>query len=71
VAALHDPARVSAVPTCRRPAVRDSNTVSAHHTRGVVNAVIAAVTGDPMCYFSAGTEHRALPGAVWWPSPAR
>lgn len=32
------------------------------HIRGVVNAVIAAVTGDPMCYVSAGAEHQGPPG---------
>ena len=32
------------------------------HIRAVVNAVIAAVTGDPMCYVSAGAEHQGPPG---------
>jgi cyanuric acid amidohydrolase len=32
------------------------------HIRGVVNAVIASVTGDPMCYVSAGAEHQGPPG---------
>ena len=32
------------------------------HIRGVVNAVIAAVTGDTMCYVSAGAEHQGPPG---------
>jgi cyanuric acid amidohydrolase len=31
------------------------------HIRGVVNAVIASVTGDPMCYVSAGAEHQGPP----------
>jgi cyanuric acid amidohydrolase len=32
------------------------------HIRAVVNAVIAAVTGDTMCYVSAGAEHQGPPG---------
>lgn len=32
------------------------------HIRGVVNAVIAAVTGDTRCYVSAGAEHQGPPG---------
>src|SRR5262249_9181847 len=32
------------------------------HIRGVVNAVIASVIGDPMCYVSAGAEHQGPPG---------
>jgi cyanuric acid amidohydrolase len=28
----------------------------------VVSAVIAAVTGDPMCYVSAGAEHQGPAG---------
>jgi len=32
------------------------------HIRGVVNAVIASVTGDTMCYVSAGAEHQGPPG---------
>lgn len=31
------------------------------HIRGVVNAVIASVTGDTMCYVSAGAEHQGPP----------
>jgi len=31
------------------------------HIRGVVNAVVAAVTGDTMCYISAGAEHQGPP----------
>jgi cyanuric acid amidohydrolase len=31
------------------------------HIRGVVNAVVASVTGDPMCYVSAGAEHQGPP----------
>jgi cyanuric acid amidohydrolase len=40
----------------------DSDINSTRHIRGVVNAVIAAVTGDPMCYVSAGAEHQGPPG---------
>jgi cyanuric acid amidohydrolase len=32
------------------------------HIRGAVNAVIASVTGDTMCYVSAGAEHQGPPG---------
>lgn len=32
------------------------------HIRGVVNAVVASVTGDTMCYISAGAEHQGPPG---------
>jgi cyanuric acid amidohydrolase len=31
------------------------------HIRGVVNAVVASVTGDTMCYISAGAEHQGPP----------
>jgi cyanuric acid amidohydrolase len=40
----------------------DSDINSTRHIRGAVNAVIAAVTGDPMCYVSAGAEHQGPPG---------
>jgi cyanuric acid amidohydrolase len=40
----------------------DSDINYTRHIRGVVNAVIAAVTGDPMCYVSAGAEHQGPPG---------
>jgi cyanuric acid amidohydrolase len=32
------------------------------HIRGAVNAVVASVTGDTMCYVSAGAEHQGPPG---------
>ncbi|MBI2207319.1 MAG: ring-opening amidohydrolase [Candidatus Rokubacteria bacterium] len=32
------------------------------HIRGAVNSVIASVTGDTMCYVSAGAEHQGPPG---------
>jgi ring-opening amidohydrolase-like protein len=40
----------------------DSDINSTRHIRGAVNAVIAAVTGDPMCYVSAGAEHQGPAG---------
>ncbi len=40
----------------------DSDINYTRHIRGVVNAVIAAVTGDPMCYVSAGAEHQGPAG---------
>ena len=40
----------------------DSDINYTRHIRGVVNAVIASVTGDPMCYVSAGAEHQGPPG---------
>lgn len=40
----------------------DSDINYTRHIRGVVNAVIASVTGDPMCYVSAGAEHQGPGG---------
>ncbi len=40
----------------------DSDVGYTRHIRGAVNAVVAAVTGDPMCYVSAGAEHQGPPG---------
>jgi cyanuric acid amidohydrolase len=40
----------------------DSDINYTRHIRGVVNAVIASVTGDTMCYVSAGAEHQGPPG---------
>src|SRR5262249_20570213 len=40
----------------------DSDINYTRHIRGAVNAVIASVTGDPMCYVSAGAEHQGPPG---------
>jgi cyanuric acid amidohydrolase len=40
----------------------DSDINSTRHIRGVVNAVIASVIGDTMCYVSAGAEHQGPPG---------
>lgn len=40
----------------------DSDINYTRHIRAVVNAVIAAVTGDPMCYVSAGAEHQGPAG---------
>ncbi|MBI3076166.1 MAG: ring-opening amidohydrolase [Deltaproteobacteria bacterium] len=40
----------------------DSDVNYTRHIRAVVNAVIASVTSDPMCYVSAGAEHQGPPG---------
>ncbi len=40
----------------------DSDVNYTRHIRGAVNAVIASVTGDAMCYVSAGAEHQGPPG---------
>lgn len=40
----------------------DSDISYTRHIRGAVNAVVASVTGDPMCYISAGAEHQGPPG---------
>jgi cyanuric acid amidohydrolase len=40
----------------------DSDVGYTRHIRGAVNAVVASVTGDPMCYVSAGAEHQGPPG---------
>ena len=40
----------------------DSDINYTRHIRGVVNAVIASVTGYTMCYVSAGAEHQGPPG---------
>jgi cyanuric acid amidohydrolase len=40
----------------------DSDINSTRHIRGAVNAVVASVTGDTMCYVSAGAEHQGPPG---------
>ncbi len=40
----------------------DSDINYTRHIRGAVNAVVASVTGDPMCYVSAGAEHQGPPG---------
>ncbi len=40
----------------------DSDINYTRHIRAVVNAVVASVTGDPMCYISAGAEHQGPPG---------
>ena len=36
----------------------DSDINYTRHIRGAVNAVVASVTGDTMCYVSAGAEHQ-------------
>ena len=40
----------------------DSDVNYTRHIRAVVNAVIASITGDTMCYVSAGAEHQGPPG---------
>src|SRR3989442_15095424 len=40
----------------------DSDINYTRHIRGVVNGVVASVTGDTMCYVSAGAEHQGPPG---------
>lgn len=40
----------------------DSDINYTRHIRAVVNAVVASVTGDSMCYVSAGAEHQGPPG---------
>jgi cyanuric acid amidohydrolase len=40
----------------------DSDVNYTRHIRGAVNAVVASVTGDTMCYVSAGAEHQGPPG---------
>ena len=39
----------------------DSDINYTRHIRGVVNGVVASVTGDTMCYVSAGAEHQGPP----------
>ena len=39
----------------------DSDINYTRHIRGAVNAVVASVTGDTMCYVSAGAEHQGPP----------
>lgn len=40
----------------------DSDINYTRHIRAVVNAVVASVTGDTMCYVSAGAEHQGPTG---------
>ncbi len=40
----------------------DSDINYTRHIRAVVNAVVASVTGDTMCYVSAGAEHQGPAG---------
>lgn len=40
----------------------DSDINYTRHIRGAVNAVVASVTGDTMCYVSAGAEHQGPAG---------
>ena len=42
----------------RHVVFEDSDINYTRHIRGAVNAVVASVTGDTMCYVSAGAEHQ-------------
>jgi cyanuric acid amidohydrolase len=42
----------------RHVVFEDSDINYTRHIRGAVNAVVASVTGDTMCYISAGAEHQ-------------
>jgi len=47
----------------RRHVVFDDADISyTRHIRAVINAVIASITGDTMCFVSAGAEHQGPPG---------
>ena len=45
----------------RHVVFEDSDINYTRHIRGAVNAVVASVTGDTMCYVSAGAEHQGPP----------
>ncbi len=45
----------------RHVTFEDSDINYTRHIRGAVNAVVASVTGDTMCYVSAGAEHQGPP----------
>jgi len=45
----------------RHTMFEDSDINYTRHIRGAVNAVVASVTGDTMCYVSAGAEHQGPP----------
>ncbi|MDP9354843.1 MAG: ring-opening amidohydrolase [Chloroflexota bacterium] len=46
----------------RHTMLDDSDINSTRHARAVVNAVIAAIVGDPMVYVSGGAEHQGPAG---------
>jgi cyanuric acid amidohydrolase len=56
-----EPDRSGATRGRRHTTFEDSDINYTRHIRGVVNAVIASVTGDTMCYVSAGAEHQGPP----------
>ena len=56
-----EPDRSGATRGRRHTMFEDSDINSTRHIRGAVNAVIASVTGDTMCYVSAGAEHQGPP----------
>jgi cyanuric acid amidohydrolase len=56
-----EPDRSGATRGRRHTMFEDSDVNYTRHIRGAVNAVIASVTGDTMCYVSAGAEHQGPP----------
>jgi len=56
-----EPDRSGATRGRRHTMFEDSDVNYPRHIRGAVNAVIASVTGDTMCYVSAGAEHQGPP----------
>ena len=56
-----EPDRSGATRGRRHTMFEDSDINYTRHIRGAVNAVIASVTGDTMCYVSAGAEHQGPP----------
>ena len=56
-----EPDRSGATRGRRHTMFEDSDVNYPRHIRGAVNAVIASVTGDAMCYVSAGAEHQGPP----------
>jgi cyanuric acid amidohydrolase len=57
-----EPDRSGATRGRRHTMFEDSDINYTRHIRGVVNAVVASVTGDTMAYVSAGAEHQGPPG---------
>lgn len=46
----------------RHTMLTDSMLPGTRHSRAVVGAIIASITGDPMIYVSGGSEHQGPPG---------
>src|SRR5260370_39739453 len=57
-----EPALSGATRGRRHVMFEDGDINYTRHIRGVVNAVVASVTGDTMCNVSAGAEHQGPPG---------